>query len=127
MPHIAQKPQRPRRQWPAGTRMEGCRMGVFDKVNEGMKKGKELVQQGKEAAIRRSEKMLRVERLKMEINDLRKMKDARMKALARKVYELYTKNELKETELINFCQELKTLQWQIDERWTEIDHFKNDT
>jgi len=102
-------------------------MGVFDKVNEGMKKGKELVQQGKEAAIRRSEKMLRVERLKMEINDLRKMKDARMKALARKVYELYTKNELKETELINFCQELKTLQWQIDERWTEIDHFKNDT
>jgi len=99
-------------------------MGVFDKVNEGLNKGRELVQQGKEMAIRRSERMLKIERLKMEINDLRKMKDARMKALARKVYELYTRNELKEPDLINFCQELKTLQWQIDERWTEVNHHK---
>jgi hypothetical protein len=102
-------------------------MGVFDKVNEGVKKGRELVQQSKEMAIRKSEKLLKMERLKMEINDLRKMKDARMKALARKVYELYTKNELREAELVNFCQELKTLQWQIDERWTEVNHYKNDT
>lgn len=101
-------------------------MGVFDKVNESVKKGKELVQQGKEAAIRKSEHMLRMERLKMEINDLRKTKDTRMKALARKVYELYTRNELKEPDLVNFCQELKTLQWQIDERWTEINHAKNE-
>ncbi len=101
-------------------------MGVFDKVQEGVKKGKQLVQQSKEMAIRKSEQMLKIERLKMEINDLRKTKDARMKALARKVYELYTRNELKEPELINFCQELKTLQWQIDERWTEVNHHKND-
>jgi hypothetical protein len=109
-----------------GQREGGWPMGVFDKVNEGVKKGRELVQQSKEAAIRKSEKLLKMERLKMEINDLRKMKDGRMKALARKVYELYTKNELREPELVNFCQELKTLQWQIDERWTEVNHHKNE-
>lgn len=102
-------------------------MGFVDKLSEGMQKGKQIVQQSKEMAIRKSEQMLKIERLKMEINDLRKMKDARMKALARKVYELYTKNELKDPELVNFCQELKTMQWQIDERWTEINHLRNDT
>lgn len=101
-------------------------MGLVDKVSEGVRKGKQLVQQSKELAIRKSEKMLRIERLKMEVNDLRKTKDARMKALARKVYELYTHNELKEPELVNFCQELKTLQWQIDERWTEINHQREE-
>lgn len=102
-------------------------MGLVDKVSEGVRKGKAFVQQSKELAIRKSEQMLKIERLKMEINDLRKMKDNRMKALARKVYELYTRNELKEPELVNFCQELKTLQWQIDERWTEINHHRNET
>ncbi len=101
-------------------------MGIVDKVTDMTKKGKQLVQQSKEAAIRKSEQMLRIERLKMEINDLRKAKDARMKALARKVYELYSRNELREPELVNFCQELKTMQWQIDERWTEINHQKNE-
>lgn len=100
-------------------------MGIEDTVSQGMKKGRQLVQQSKEMAIRKSEQMLRLVRLKMEIGDLRKMKDSRMKALARKVYEMYTRNELKEPELINFCQELKTLQWQIDERWTEVNHSKN--
>lgn len=102
-------------------------MGLVDKVSEGISKGKQIVQQSKEMAIRKSEQMLKIERLKMEINDIRKMKDARMKALARKVYELYTHNELKDPELVNFCQELKTLQWQIDERWTEINHHRNET
>lgn len=100
-------------------------MGVFDKVQESVKKGKQFVQQSKEMAIRKSEQMLRIERLKMEINDLRKLKDTKMRALARKVYELYTRNELKEPELVNFCQELKTLQWQIDERWTEVNYQKS--
>jgi hypothetical protein len=106
---------------------ETLRMGVFDKMNEGVRKGKELVQMGKEAAIRRSEKMLRIERLKMEITELRKAKDARLRALARKVYELYTRNELKDPELLAVCQELKTLQWQIDELWTEVNHRKEET
>ena len=50
-----------------------------------------------------------------------------MRTLARKVYELYTRNELKEPDLVNFCQELKTLQWQIDERWTEVNHHKSES
>lgn len=102
-------------------------MGLVDKMSEGMRKGKQIVQQSKEMAIRKSEQMLKIERLKMEINELRKQKDARMKALARKVYELYTRNELKDPDLVNFCQELKTMQWQIDERWTEINHHRNET
>jgi hypothetical protein len=24
---------------------------------------------------------------------------------------------------VAFCQDIKTLQWQIDERWTEINHL----
>ena len=101
-------------------------MSVFDKMSEGVRKGKEMVQAGKEAAIRRSERMLRVERLKMEISELRKAKDARMRSLARKVYEQYTRNELKDPDLLAICQELKTLQWQVDELWTEINHYKED-
>ncbi|MHB2016776.1 MAG: hypothetical protein ACYCW6_07540, partial [Candidatus Xenobia bacterium] len=74
--------------------------------------------------IRKSEKVLRMERLKLEISDLRKEKDNKLKALARKVYELYQKNELTNPDLLALCQELKTLQWQVDEKWTEVNHLK---
>jgi hypothetical protein len=101
-------------------------MSLFDRVNEGVKKGKEIAQRSREIAIRKSERMLRMERLKLEISDLRKEKDNRLKALARKVYELYQKNELTQGDLLSQCQELKTLQWQIDEKWTEVNNMKSD-
>ena len=46
-----------------------------------------------------------------------------MTSLAHKVYELYAKNKLTDPELLSLCQDIKTLQWQIDESWTEINHL----
>ncbi len=99
-------------------------MSLFDKMNEGVKKGLEIAQKGREIAIRKSERMLRMERLKDEIAGLRRQKDNQLKSLARKVYELYQRNELTQPDLLAMCQELKTVQWQIDEKWTEVNHLK---
>ncbi len=99
-------------------------MAFLDKVNEQMKKGREFAQRGKEMAIKKAEKTLKIERLKIDINDLRKQKDRDMRTLARKVYELYCQNLLDNPELINLCQEIKTVQWQIDEKWSEVTHLK---
>ena len=81
------------------------------------------MQKGRDAAIRGSEKMLRVSRLKMDVQEMREQKDQKMRDLAHSVYELYAQNKLSDPELVAFCQEIKTLQWQIDERWTEINHL----
>jgi hypothetical protein len=99
-------------------------MTFMEKVSEQVKKGRELAQRGKEMAIKRAEKSLKIERLKLDINELRKKKDRDMKTLARKVYELYCQNQLDNQELINLCQEIKTNQWQIDEKWSEVTHLK---
>lgn len=99
-------------------------MTLFDKVSEQVRKGQQIAQRGKEMAIRKAEKTLKIERMKMEVSDLKKKKDSKMKAMATKVYELYTQNNLTNPELIGYCQEIKTLQWQIDEKWTEINHLK---
>jgi len=99
-------------------------MTFLDKVGEHVKKGKEIAQRGKELAIKKAEKSLRIERLKIDIDDMRKKKDRDMRTLARKVYELYCQNMLDNQELVNLCQEIKTTQWQIDEKWSEVSHLK---
>jgi hypothetical protein len=99
-------------------------MTFMEKLGEQVKKGRELAQRGKELAIKKAEKSLKIERLKLDINELRKKKDRDMKTLARKVYELYCQNQLDNQELINLCQEIKTNQWQIDEKWSEVTHLK---
>jgi hypothetical protein len=98
----------------------------IDKVAEQVQKGRELAARGKEVAIRRSERMLKIERIKIDVTEIRKEKDQKMKALARKVYELYTQNALTSPDLIALCQDIKTLQWQIDEKWTEINNLKSE-
>ena len=98
-------------------------MGFFDMLGDSLKGAGKSVQKGKEAAIRSSEKMLRVSRLKMDVQEMREQKDKRMRDLALRVYELYSQNKLGDPELVSMCQEVKTLQWQIDERWTEINHL----
>ena len=98
-------------------------MGFFDMLGDSLKGAGKSVQKGKEAAIRSSEKMLRVSRLKMDVQEMREQKDKRMRDLALRVYELYTQNKLRDEELLEMCKEVKTLQWQIDERWTEINHL----
>lgn len=94
-------------------------MSLFDKVGQQAKKGLDM-------AIRSSEKMMRIERLKLDIAEFKRKKTSFMKELANKVYEEYTKNMVQDPELIRVCQEIKSQQWQIDERWTEINNLKND-
>lgn len=98
-------------------------MGFFDMLGDSLKGAGKTVQKGREAAIRGSEKMLRVSRLKMDVTEMREAKDKKMRDLALRVYELYAQNKLKDPELLAMCQDVKTLQWQIDERWTEINHL----
>lgn len=98
-------------------------MGFFDMLGDSIKGASKSVQKSKQAAIRGSEKMLRIQRLKMDVTEKRDEKERKMQALAHKVYELYAKNKLTDPELLGLCQEIKTLQWQIDESWTEINHL----
>lgn len=98
-------------------------MGFFDMLGDSLKGAGKTMQKGRDAAIRGSEKMLRVSRLKMDVQEMREQKDQRMRDLAHKVYELYAQNKLSDPDLVASCQEIKTLQWQIDERWTEINHL----
>ena len=103
-------------------------MGFFEMLGDSLKGAGKTVQKGRDAAIRSSERMLRISRLKMDVQEMREQKDQKMRELAHRVYELYSQNKLGDSELVGFCQEIKTLQWQIDERWTEINHLsKADT
>lgn len=98
-------------------------MGLFDLLGEGFKGAGRVMGKGTEKALRGSEKMLRVQRLKMDVQEMREEKEQKMRGLAHKVYELYAQNKLTDPELLGLCQDVKTLQWQIDERWTEINHL----
>lgn len=98
-------------------------MGLFDMLGDSLKGASKSVQKTRDAAIRNSEKMLRIQRLKMDVQDKREEKEQKMQSLAHKVYELYAQNKLNEPELLAICQDIKTLQWQIDESWTEINHL----
>lgn len=101
-------------------------MGLFDILGDSLKGAGKAAQKGKEAAIRNSEKMLRVSRLKMDVQELRGQKDKKMHDLAHFVYELYTQNKLADPELLAICQDIKTMQWQIDEAWTTINHLNKE-
>ena len=99
-------------------------MSLYEKGSELIRKGKEMIQGSKDFAIRKSERMLKIERLKMDVKTLKDEKEERLKDLARKVYELYTQNNLTNPEMIAVCQDIKAMQWQIDEKWTEINNLK---
>jgi len=93
--------------------------GFFDKLGES-------VREASKGVVRKSEMRLRVERLKMDIRDLREQKDQKMRDLAHKVYERYVQGTLQDPEFLAACQDIKSLQWQIDERWTEVNHLNVD-
>jgi hypothetical protein len=98
---------------------------LYEKGSELVRKGKDILIGGKDAAIRKSEKVLKIERIKMDIKTLKQEKEEHLKELARKVYELYTQNNLTNPDLLSICQDVKTIQWQIDEKWTEINNLKS--
>ncbi len=99
-------------------------MSLYEKSSELIRKGKKLIKSGREMAVRKSERVLKIERIKMDIKTLKKDKEEILKDLARKVYEIYTQNNLTNPELVSICQDVKTIQWQIDEKWTEINNLK---
>jgi hypothetical protein len=99
-------------------------LSLYEKGSELVRKGKDLLRTGRDLAIRKSERVLKIERIKMDIKQLKKDKDDLLKELARKVYELYTQNNLTNPELLSICQEIKAMQWQVDEKWTEINNLK---
>lgn len=99
-------------------------MTLYEKGSELLRKGKDFLKDGRDKAIRKSEKILKIERLKTDIKDLKREKDEKLKDLARKVYEQYTQNNLTNPDLLAICQDIKTIQWQIDEKWTEINNLK---
>ena len=94
--------------------------GILDKLGDSLKGVANGVARGKEAAVISAEKHLRIERLKLNIRELREEKDKHMAQLSHKIYERYAAGTLQDTELLAACQAIKMLQMQIDERWTEI-------
>jgi ferritin-like metal-binding protein YciE len=98
---------------------------LYEKGSELMRKGKNLLAGGTDAAIRKSEKVIKIERIKIDIKSMKQEKEEHLRELARKVYEMYTQNNLSDPGLISICQDVKTIQWQIDEKWTEINNLKS--
>ena len=80
----------------------------------------------REAAVCSAEKRLRIERLKINIRDLRAEKERLMNMLSHKIYERYVQGTLQDTELLAACQSIKMIQMQIDERWTEVNSINGE-
>lgn len=97
---------------------------LYEKGSELIRKGKEMIKEGRDYAIRKSERLLKIERIKGDIKTLKKEKEEKLKDLARKVYELYTQNQLSNPDMLEICQDIKAMQWQIDEKWTEVNNLK---
>ncbi len=99
-------------------------------VLERVKKGAEYVAEKggelRDKAIRSSEKFARGQGLKLDIDTIQEKKQKKLKQLSYLVYNLYIKNEIKHPEVNAICDEIRTLQWQIDEKRTEINMMKNE-
>lgn len=97
-------------------------------VFERMKKGAEYVAEKggelRDKAIRGSEKFARKQGLKLDIDSVQDKKKKKLKQLSYLVYNLFTKNQITHPEIAAICEEIRTLQWQIDEKRTEIDMIK---
>lgn len=100
--------------------------GFFEGLGDWLRDAGKGMARHRAAAVRTSEKALRVQRLKDDIRELREQKEEKMKGLAHRVYDMYIKGTLQDPDLLAACQDIKTLQWQIDERWTEVNHLKAD-
>ena len=100
--------------------------GIFGKIGNSIKGIGESVAKGREAAVMGAEKRLRIERLKINIRELREEKEKMMHQLALKIYDRYISGNLQDTELLAACQAIKMLQMQIDERWTEVNSITVD-
>ncbi len=72
-----------------------------------------------------AETKLKIERIKAEVRSLRQEKDSLLNTLALKVYERYVKGEVEDPDLKAACQTIQLKQWEIDEKWAEINRVKS--
>ena len=101
-------------------------MAFFKELTEKIQKGTEFAKKSTEFAIKHAEKSLKVEAVKVDISALKKELDKKMTALALKAYSLYESNALENEEAVELCKSIKTLHWQIDEKWNEVEVIKNE-
>ncbi len=100
-------------------------MAFFEFIGDSLRGAAKKVQEGTEAALRSSEKVLRIQNLKIKVEEQREEKDKAMQELARAVFKRYTENKIEDPEILGICQKIKGLKWQIDETWTEIHHLES--
>ncbi len=100
--------------------------GILDKIGDSLKGISQGMARSREAAVCNAEKRLRIQRLKINIRDLRAEKERLMNMLSYKIYERYVQGTLQDTELLAACQSIKMIQMQIDERWTEINSINGE-
>ncbi len=101
-------------------------MSFFEELQKKVQKGTELARKGTEYALKQAERSLKTEAVKVDISALKKKADRKMMSLAMKAYELYENNNVDNEEMVEICKEIKTLRWQIDEKWNEIDALKKE-
>ena len=99
---------------------------VFDRVKKGAEFVAEKGGKLRDQAIRSSEKFARSQGLKLDIDTIQDRKKKKLKQLSYLVYNLYVKNEISHPEISAICDEIRSLQWQIDEKRTEIDMMKKE-
>ncbi|MBQ7528747.1 hypothetical protein IJT10_02435 [bacterium] len=73
-----------------------------------------------------AETHLRVQRLKGEVANMRKEKEEILNKIATRVYDLFNQGQIQDQELLSLCQQLKIKQWELDEKWSEINHVKSE-
>lgn len=94
-------------------------MGIFNSFIDGInKKHDELMVS--------LETNLRVERMKNDVKSLRKEKDEMLRKVAMEVYRLFSNGELKDPVLLPLCQAVQMKQWEIDEKWAEINRVTSE-
>lgn len=102
-------------------------MAFLEDLTKKIQKGTEFAKKSTEFAIKHAEKSLKVESIKVDISSLKKELDKKMTALALKAYSLYENNALDNEEAVELCKSIKMLNWQIDEKWHEVDAVKNES
>ncbi|MCL5036591.1 MAG: hypothetical protein M1269_05660 [Chloroflexi bacterium] len=84
------------------------------------------IRKGADKIIRKGETALRIERLKMDVTELKKKREDLFAAIGRHVYDLYAKDMIVPDEVREKCHEIKIFQSQLDEKWMEINQMKKE-
>lgn len=99
-------------------------MGLFDNLSKTLRQGADFAKKGTELIKKQSELFIKEESIKSDISVEKKKLARKMNALAARAYELYSKNEIDDPEMIDICKVIKTLRWSIDDKWRAIEKLK---